>query len=96
MIYIVIEMQQMHYLSILIFVWIANLWKPGQFIVKVVQIISPKCLLGRVKWCFNIVNFITQNENSQQNVALNIEMSHILVFQVLGIYFLEPVTRTQL
>jgi len=32
-------------------------------------------------------------KNSQQYVALCTEMSHTLVFLLLGIYFLEPVAK---
>jgi len=32
-------------------------------------------------------------KNSQQYVVLYTEMSYTLVFQILGIYFLEPVAK---
>jgi len=58
-----------------------------------VRINSHKCSYFRVTQWFDFTNFITQKQNSKQYVVLYTEMSCALVFNVLGIYFLEPVAR---
>jgi len=74
------------------FVWFANLWKSGWYISwQLCELNSPKCVFVKVAWYFDFTNFITENKYSQQYVVLNTELNRTLVFQVLGIYFLELV-----
>jgi len=42
-----------------VFVWFSSPWKPGQYVVKAVQINSPKCSFFMVAWWYDFTNFIT-------------------------------------
>ena len=43
-----------------VFVWFSSPRKPGQYVVKTVQINSPKCSFFRVARWFDFTNFITE------------------------------------
>jgi len=63
--------------------------------LKAARINFPKCSFVRVTHV-SLLQTLLENKNSKQYVMLNTEMSCTPVFCILGIYFLEPITRNQL
>ena len=76
------------------FFLLCSLRNSGQHIVKTVGINSHQCSFARVARCFDFANFITENKNSQQHVPCWIYKNESYTGIFLGIYFLEPFSKT--